>query len=867
MRPNRSVAGRERWLPWVTPLVLILGPHALVSLHGAELSWDSSNRYRVLLTVDPRGVTRSNSPASVDVDLAGALAAVGSMETFDRHTIEIIGYDSAGNPRVFDASRTGDEQLLLPWRVQEYYGISQITLSLVVPDETCVQYAVYFDSTESGLGKPQRYAGIVGNGDRFTEGYKRREVNASGYDNFADFDGDGDLDLFKGGTEPYVYCYENVGGNRFVDRGRLTSYGSLLVFPHDGNNRSWDSVEFFDWDGDGDQDMFVHSPTGPYASHVIRFENVTLPGGPPRFTNLGPLLTQSGHAIGTAISFVDWDGDGLVDVMGGRDWVVTFYRNIGSQQDVQDMQLADGAYVHANGVEIQLGSPRMDFPDIDNDGDLDLFVGTEEGRIFWFENVGTRTAPVFTPGRLIAFYEYMDARAGVKVADFDGDGLLDFVPGRYWERTQWGEQPRVYGRLYKNVGTPTGPRFEARDAYGGSPYTKQFQICDAVRQNGVRAVDWNNDGRTDLIAGDTDGFVWCFENQTNHLFPVFAAGRKLQAGGRPLRVYGEEREGRAAGYARCDICDWNNDGKMDLLVADGRGWLTLYLNQGTDAAPVLDQGTRVVAHDLPIDGTARGSVLVCDWNNDGMKDVIFGMVGEGELSCCYDWPHRNPDPGHDSGFLYYENTGTDASPVLASPEWIMAGGSVIDYTRPNLGDFVDWDGDGDRDFIACEFEHNVRLYENTGSGAPGIDPQFTSSVGGTYLVQPWTVQMISGADAIDWNRDGDIDIITGQGHGGSGLRLYERDFIEDFINGTPPIVTVGQTEHKCVRADIDGDGDVDQEDFGLMQICLSGTSVPREIGCEYADFDNDLAVDENDVAIFRACVTGANIPAYPGCAD
>ena len=63
----------------------------------------------------------------------------------------------------------------------------------------------------------------------------------------------------------------------------------------------------------------------------------------------------------------------------------------------------------------------------------------------------------------------------MRVADFDGDGLLDFVPGRYWERTQWGEQPRVYGRMYKNIGTPTAPKFEARDATNGAPYTERFQ--------------------------------------------------------------------------------------------------------------------------------------------------------------------------------------------------------------------------------------------------------------------------------------------------------------------------------------------------------------------------------------------------------
>ncbi len=827
---------------------------------GATLPWVSPNHNRILLTANPRGVTRSNSPASVDIDFPAIMAAQNIQGTFDKDTIEVVGYDAAGNPKVFDESRTGYEKHLLPWRVESYYRINKVTLHFVMPSHQETQYAVYFDTVESGLGKPQRYAGIVGDGDLFAEGYQRREVNACGYDTFCDFDGDGDLDLFEGGTEPYVYCFENVGNSRFLDRGRMTSGGNLMTFPMDGNNRSWNSIEFCDFDGDGDKDLFVYSPTGPYAAQLLRFENTTPAGGPPVFTNRGVLLTQSGKSIGSIVTFVDWDGDGKTDVLGSKDSLVNFFRNVGTSNSIQNMTLADAVYIKANGVEIDVMNPRMDCPDIDNDGDLDLFMGTEEGRVFWFENVGTRTAPVFTIGRIIAFYEFMDQRAGVRVADFTGDGLLDFVVGRYWERTQWGEQPRVYGRMYKNIGTATAPKFQAVDAAGGAPYTERFQIVDAVRQNGVRAVDWDNDGRTDLLGADTDGFVWWFRNQTNHLFPVFASGVKLVAGGQVLRVYGEEDYNRAAGYARCEVCDWNNDGRKDLLVADGRAWLWLYLNEGTDAAPVLAAGVRVQANGKPIDGTSRGSVLVCDWNNDGKKDVIFGMVGHGAplASVYYDWPHLNADPTNDRGFLFYRNTGSDANPVLAYPKWLTAGpnNDVITYTRPNLGSFVDWDGDGKKDFIGCEFEHNSRFYKNTGSGAPNSEPQFGSSASGVFIVQPFTVQMMSGADAIDWNRDGDLDILTGQGHGGSGLRFYERDYINDYIGNTFPIITVGEFEHDGVSADLDEDGDVDQKDFGLFQTCFSGNGQAYAPGCSIADLDLDGDVDDYDFDQFRACLSG-----------
>jgi len=336
---------------------------------------------------------------------------------------------------------------------------------------------------------------------------------------------------------------------------------------------------------------------------------------------------------------------------------------------------------------------------------------------------------------------------------------VDLVVGRFWERTELTEpdSPRDFGGLYKNIGTLTSPKFERRTA--GSPYTEQFQICDAVRQNCAGAVDWDRDGRMDLLAGDTDGFIWLFRNQTGSLFPVFAPGEKLRAGGRPLSV------AATGGHARFDVSDWNNDGKTDLLVADGHGTLTLFLSQG-DGTP--SRGQALTAAGKPIQGTGRSSVLVCDWGGDGLKDVVLA---------------------DEKGYHFYRNAGSPANPVLEAPRPILFNGRNVSYPRPNLGSFVDWDGDGKRDLIGCEFENSVRLYRNLSSGRPGDLPRFGPPEGAVIL-QASAPQMISGADAIDWNGDGDLDLLTGQGHGGSGLRFYERDYLEDELAGKRPIVKV-----------------------------------------------------------------------------
>jgi hypothetical protein len=68
--------------------------------------------------------------------------------------------------------------------------------------------------------------------------------------------------------------------------------------------------------------------------------------------------------------------------------------------------------------------------------------------------------------------------------------------------------------------------------------------------------------------------------------------------------------------------------------------------------------------------------------------------------------------------------------------------------------------------------------------------------------------------------------------------------------------------------DCDHDGDVDQEDFGFFQSCLSGSgNVQDAPECEAALLDDDLDVDQDDFGIFQACISGPNVLADPACAD
>ena len=69
------------------------------------------------------------------------------------------------------------------------------------------------------------------------------------------------------------------------------------------------------------------------------------------------------------------------------------------------------------------------------------------------------------------------------------------------------------------------------------------------------------------------------------------------------------------------------------------------------------------------------------------------------------------------------------------------------------------------------------------------------------------------------------------------------------------------------RFDEDGDGDVDQTDFGAFQRCLSGAGQAYGCGCAWADGDVDGDVDADDMTRFEACASGPSVAASVDCND
>src|SRR5688500_13053948 len=154
---NKNVFSRYSFLL----VIFITGLASCTSQRTVSTSnheWVSPNHYRIELKVEGGAISESNSPASLNIDFTEKILQKNSSGVFDKSTVEVIAYDSTGAPVIFDGSRSGYERYLLPSRVDTYYGLTEVTLNFIVPDNNYT-YMVYFDTEASGLGKPDRYSG------------------------------------------------------------------------------------------------------------------------------------------------------------------------------------------------------------------------------------------------------------------------------------------------------------------------------------------------------------------------------------------------------------------------------------------------------------------------------------------------------------------------------------------------------------------------------------------------------------------------------------------------------------------------------------------------------------------------------------
>jgi FG-GAP-like repeat/ASPIC and UnbV len=344
---------------------------------------------------------------------------------------------------------------------------------------------------------------------------------------WADFDGDGDLDLFVGFRQGVANrLYRNDNGT-FSDVAAQLGVGDL----NDTRAASWG-----DFDGDGDVDLFVgFTRKTELPSRLYRNEG---PGKP--FVDVAKAMGIDAPGETRQSSFIDFDNDGDLDFFVGlRDAPNMLFRN-------------EGKTFVSVGKEMGIDDPRRTVGavwfDMDRDGDLDVFVANQNGDLNGlFRNDGARFVDVAKElGVDAAGRPPTSGSNGPSVADYDNDGDFDlFVAG--------------YGGnfLYRNDGPGKFTEVAA-----------QMNVAGGALATPSRWGDFDNDGLIDLYVSS---YIDKPINERDFLFH--------NEGGRFTDVLPEHMAKRGATHG-IQWVDFDKDGDLDFSVANNNpnGTHSLYRN-------------------------------------------------------------------------------------------------------------------------------------------------------------------------------------------------------------------------------------------------------------------------------------------------
>lgn len=192
-------------------------------------------------------------------------------------------------------------------------------------------------------------------------------------------------------------------------------------------------------------------------------------------------------------------------------------------------------------------------------------------------------------------------------------------------------------------------------------------------------MDLDEDGRPDILSGSWPGEIYFFRRVVDG---SFAAGEQLKtASGKPLNV-----GSASAPFA----CDWNGDGKLDLIVGTLGGDVLLVPNVGAGDKPAFGDPKPLTAAGKPI-RVEHGDAapVIADWDGDGKPDLVVG-AGDGSV-------------------VWFRNEGTAREPRLAAAQVLVppSPSAWRDDKARGPADWgirvkpcvVDWDGDGRPDLL------------------------------------------------------------------------------------------------------------------------------------------------------------------------
>jgi len=378
---------------------------------------------------------------------------------------------------------------------------------------------------------------------------------------FADYDNDGDLDLYlvntaqphansdqpSGtiGSRPINSLYQNNGKDGFTE---VTEKAGL---DHDG----WGmGCAFADYNNDGDMDLYLTN----YLTNVL-FEN--------RGDGTFNLASSSAGGIGdnrfgSSVAWADYDNDGLLDLYVGNylnyDHVpsgpeIFFPYDFLGQDNILYFNRGDGRFMDvtasagvSGGNHLTLGVAWADY---DDDGDVDLYLANDTDQNILYRNDGQST---FTNTNLIDHRTHTgDIRGGMGITwgDYDNDGDLDLFV------TNWLDENNV---LYQNNSDGTFTDVSASSGIFNSGIGKTCW--------GTEFFDYDNDGDLDLyiVCGHIDPASWQMPGgQTDILLQNNGDGTFSDASIKTGVTQLGEMLGRGAAFG-----DYDQDGDVDILIVN-----------------------------------------------------------------------------------------------------------------------------------------------------------------------------------------------------------------------------------------------------------------------------------------------------------
>ncbi len=576
-----------------------------------------------------------------------------------------------------------------------------------------------------------------------------------------DYDGDGDYDLLVSCPDkPYngTYFFENTTGD-----GKSPLFAPAVRLSGSINNA-----------------QISHTDDGPIImSPAMQWENV-VKGQKHKAKKIYPqdnLLRDGKTTRANQWKQVDFDGDGDLDLVVGvgywlqygwdnaydsnGDWLrgplhgyVYLIENTGT---TDTPEYKDPIRLESAGIRIDTyGMPSPNFADFDGDGDLDLLCGSFVDDFTYFENVGSRTKPDYSPGKIMTYKNKrltMDLCMIVPTAiDWDKDGDVDLIVGEEDGTVSFMEH--------------TGEIEEGVPVFKPPVYLKQQ--AENVKFGALvtpHSIDWDGDGDEDIIAGNTAGYIGFIENLDGGNPPKWAAPQYLRAYGEPVRImagYNGSIQGPCEtkwGYTTLTVADWDHDGHLDIVANSIWGKVVWFRNNGQGGLNALEgeQSVRVAWKGAtpkpawtwwtPEAGTLapqwRTTPYVTDLDKDGLNDLVM-LDHEGYLS-------------------FFKRTKQDGALILQPGEHIFKNGKgealrLNERTAGGSGRkkicLVDWDRDGKLDLLMNS--RNINFYKNTATKDGEYVFEDQGEVDSRLLAGHTTSPTV-----VDWDKNGVPDLLVG----------------------------------------------------------------------------------------------------------